>query len=122
MYLYDDETFQDRVKQWIIQCFGIEDANNKLKRNYKFLEEALELVQSTGLSREEAHGLVDYVFNRPIGEPYQEVGGVMITLATLCNANDLNMHQNGETELKRIWNKIDDVREKEKTKPIKLSI
>ena len=46
--------------------------------------------------------LVDYVWSRPIGEPEQEVGGVMVTLAAYCLAADLDMHAAGETELARI--------------------
>ncbi|MCA8120485.1 hypothetical protein LGN07_17320 [Burkholderia cepacia] len=54
------------------------------------------------MTREEAHELVDYTWSRPVGEPTQEVGGVMVTLAALCLANGLDMHAAGETELARI--------------------
>lgn len=86
-------------------------------RNHRFLEEALELVQSTNMTRHEAHLLVDYVFDRPVGHPSQEVGGVMNTLAGLCEANDIDMMDAAEEELFRVWRNIYEIREKSKTKP-----
>jgi len=110
-------TFQLRVKPWMLKCFGQVIADDKVERNHRFLEEALELVQSTGCTADEAHQLVDYVYGRPIGDPPQEVGGVMVTLAALCLANNMNMHWAGEVELARIWGKIDQIRAKQATKP-----
>lgn len=109
--------FQSRVYQWVCSCFGVKVAADKVERNHRFLEESLELAQSLDCSREEAHQLVDYVFSRPIGEPYQEVGGVMLTLAALCQANDLDMMVSGETELERVWTKIEKIREKQANRP-----
>lgn len=112
-----NETFQQRVWPWLLKCFGVEIANDKTERNHRFLEEALELVQSLGCTQEEAHQLVDYVFSRPVGEPFQESGGVMVTHAALCLANDLDMHSNGETELARVWTKVEQIRAKQAAKP-----
>lgn len=108
---------QGRVQPWLMACFGPVIASDKQERNHRFLEESLELVQSCGCSQSEAHQLVDYVFGRPAGEPYQEVGGVAITLAALCLAQGLDMHAAGETELARIWTKVDVIRAKQATKP-----
>lgn len=109
--------FQDRVQPYMMACFGPEISADKIERNHRFLEEALELVQSIGCTADEAHQLVDYVFGRPVGEPSQEVGGVMVTLAALCLANNLNMHEAGETELTRIWTKVEAIRAKQAAKP-----
>jgi hypothetical protein len=110
-------TFQDRVHPWLLVCFGEEIANDKVERNHRFLEEALELVQSTGCTQSEAHQLVDYVFARPVGEPEQETGGVMVTLAALCLAHQIDMDAAGETELARIWASIEKIRAKQAAKP-----
>lgn len=109
--------FQQRVWPWLLACFGEKIAGDREERNHRFLEEALELVQATGCTRSEAHQLVDYVFDRPIGEPHQEVGGVQVTLAALCLANALDMHKAGEDELARIWTKVDAIRAKQAAKP-----
>lgn len=109
--------FQDRVRPWMLACFGEEISRDTAERNHRFLEEALELVQALGCERSEAHQLVEYVYGRDIGEPHQEVGGVMVTLAALCLANDLDMHVGGDGELARIWTKVEQIRAKQAAKP-----
>lgn len=109
--------FQARVQPWMLACFGEAISSDKTERNQRFLEEALELVQACGCTQHEAHQLVDYVYARPIGEPHQEVGGVMVTLAALCLAHGLDMHADAETELERIWTKVEQIRAKQTTKP-----
>lgn len=116
-YARGSAKLQPKVKPWLLACFGEEIASNIVERNHRFLEESLELVQSTGCTASEAHQLVDYVFNRPVGDPPQEVGGVMITLAALCLASGMDMHQAGEIELARIWTKVEQIREKQAAKP-----
>ncbi|WP_202966745.1 hypothetical protein [Cupriavidus sp. IDO] len=111
------EPFQARVQPWMLECFGAEIAADQQERNHRFLEEALELVQSCGATASEAHQLVDYVYGRPVGEKHQEVGGVMVTLAALCLAQGLDMHAAGETELARIWTKVEQIRAKQAAKP-----
>ncbi|WP_380925416.1 hypothetical protein [Sphingomonas leidyi] len=111
------EPFQARVRPWLMACFGEEISADHIERNHRFLEEALELVQSRQCSRSEAHQLVDYVFDRPIGEPKQEVGGTMVTLAALCLAAGIDMHEAGDVELERIWGKVEAIRAKQAAKP-----
>jgi hypothetical protein len=109
--------FQQRVQPWMLECFGPEISANTQERNHRFLEESLELVQACGATQSEAHQLVDYVYGRPVGDRHQEVGGVMVTLAALCLAQGLDMHAAGETELVRIWTKVDQIRAKQAAKP-----
>lgn len=111
--------FQSRVQPWMLDCFNPEIAGDKLERNDRFIEEALELIQASGYSAERAHALVDYVFNRPQGEINQEVGGVMVTLAAHCLAHNVNMHEAGEVELARINQPaiITKIRAKQASKP-----
>jgi hypothetical protein len=110
-------TFQERVRQWTLACFGQAIADDKVERNHRFLEESLELVQTLGCTRSEAHQLVDYVFSRPQGVPPQECGGVLVTLMALCNANGLTAELCGEIELERVYAKIEQIRAKQAAKP-----
>jgi NTP pyrophosphatase (non-canonical NTP hydrolase) len=112
-----DASFQEQVAPWVQACFGAEIASNVRERNHRFIEESLELVQAQGCSKEDVLKMVDYVYDRPVGDPPQEVGGVMVTLACLCLAADMDMHDAGEVELARIWTKIEQIRKKQQTKP-----
>lgn len=111
--------FQEGVFTWVMQCFGRDIAFDTTERNHRFLEEALELVQAKGCTAADAHALVDYVYGRPVGEPMQEVGGVMVTLAALCNAGCLDLDLCASTELARITSPetMARIREKQKAKP-----
>lgn len=111
------ESFQERVQAWVIACLGEELANDRCERNHRFLEEALELVQAAGATKEECLQLVDYVYGRPIGEPTQEVGGVMVTLAALCSAHGISVKLAAEHELVSAWKRIDEIRKKNAAKP-----
>lgn len=110
-------TFQENVHSWMRECFGSKIMLNTVERNHRFLEEALELVQACGATQTECLQLVYYVYERPVGEGVQEVGGVMVTLAALCSAQEINMENAAEKELKRIWIKIREIREKQMRKP-----
>lgn len=112
-----NDFFQDRCDPWLLACFGAEIAADVTERNHRFFEEAGELVQSFGVTVQEAHQLVNYVWGRPKGEPEQEVGGVMVTLAALCSASGMQMHACGEVELARVWTKVEKIRAKQKAKP-----
>ncbi len=111
------DVFQNNVQPWMLACFGEKIAGDVVERNHRFFEEATELVQACGMSCEDAHQLVDYTYGRPIGEKSQEVGGVMVTLAALCLAQKIDMHDAAETELARIWTKVDVIRAKQASKP-----
>lgn len=109
--------FQNEVARWLVATFDPATCWNAAERNHRFLEESLELVQSLGCTADEAHQLVDYVFGRPVGEPPQEVGGVMVTLAALCAAKYLGMDECGRVEIARCWENIEKIRAKQASKP-----
>lgn len=114
-----DDSFQGRVDAWMVACFGDTIKADQLERADRFVEEALELAQTMpGFGAERAHALVDYVFGRPIGEPIQEVGGVMLTLAALCNTADISILRAAEVELARVWTKVEAIRAKQAAKPV----
>lgn len=96
------QPFQPRVADWVRLAFGSDILHHSVERNARFLEEALEFVQSTGLTEGQAHDLVTYVFRRPIGDPFQELGGTMVTLAAAAECHQLNMFVAAEKELARV--------------------
>lgn len=94
--------FQADVADWMDQCFLPSLSNNMTERGDRLLEEVLELLQAHGYDSARVPTLVNYVFGRPVGEPAQEVGGVMVTLAAYCSVAGLSMQADGQAELDRI--------------------
>lgn len=113
--------FQARVSLWMTECFGPGIAGDLAERNYRFLEEALELVQANGGTAADAHALVDYVFGRAPGLPFLEVGGTMVTLAALCLARGTDLGHAATAEVDRISTPaiMERIRNKHKSKPIR---
>lgn len=110
-------TYQERVKRWLYACFGSAITYDQVERCDRFIEEAIELVQASGLGKDRVLALVDYVYSRPPGEKHQEVGGVMTTLAAYCIAHGIAMDEAAEAELSRIWGKVEEIRAKQASKP-----
>jgi hypothetical protein len=111
--------FQRRVADWVVDTFGEKVATDKAERNFRFLEEALELVQACGATKDDVLKLVEYVFSRPVGELPQEVGGTVVTLAALCNGFDVRMEKCAWDELARNWLNQRKIRRKHFSKPIR---
>jgi len=112
-------SLQQRVAAWMLDCFGPVIPFDKVERNHRFFEESAELVQSLGMTRADAHRLVDYVYDRPIGDPFQEIGGVNVTLLALCEANGMHNSFAADMEIQRITRPqiMSKIRAKQETKP-----
>lgn len=96
------QQFQSRVATWVQSCFGEAVTYDIQERGDRLLEEVLELLQSKGYDPARVAALTRYVFTRPVGQPNQELGGVMVTLAAYAHAAGLDMVEAGAEELKRI--------------------
>ena len=105
-------SFQERVANWLVDCFGPDIGLSKDERTHRFLEEALELAQAGGCSRSDALALVEYVFSRPVGDVAAEAGGVLVTLAGVAEAYRVDMDEAGELELARNRQRTPAIREK----------
>ena len=66
-YLPDAKrAFQMRVLHWLKSCFGELAGIDREERTHRFLEEALELAQANGCTKQDAQMLLDYVsFSAP---------------------------------------------------------
>jgi NTP pyrophosphatase (non-canonical NTP hydrolase) len=96
---------QTLVDDWVLRCFGPEQRSDSQVRALRVNEEAVEFAQSVGVDKALLHQLVDYVYDRPIGVPTQELGGVGITFVAACNALDADASEVIEAELRRILSK-----------------
>lgn len=109
--------YQRRCTEWAKKCFGLDVYDDRAQRNYRFMEEVLELAQSHGVTKEEVLQLVDYTFSRPPGDPEQEVGGVMTTLSTMCHVYGYDLEVCAIVELDRCEQNIEKIRAKWLSKP-----
>lgn len=72
-----------RIKRVFEQIFNNPEFTNLEERSLRFGEEVQEFLQVCGITREQAHALVDQVHDKPVGEFSQELGGLLVTLGTL---------------------------------------
>lgn len=106
--------------RWAVDTFGFKAFKSKEERCHRFLEEAVELCQAVGTTKEEALMLVDYVYDREVGQIHQEVGGVMVTLAIMAEAINVDLSAAALQELTRISapEVQDKIRKKQASKPV----
>lgn len=95
------EKRQLSVFQWAQQVFGGADTSPRIRMR-RLLEEVVELAQAQGLNREDCVAEVDAVFERPVGEVEQEIGGVAVTLMAYCASKGLSLPRIEHREIARI--------------------
>lgn len=95
------KTYQDRVAAAHHALFH-DDPTDVPERRARFFEEANETCQAFGMTREEAHQLVDYTYSRPAGEPKKEIGGAYVTLTSLCVEAGINAMECAEADLAKL--------------------
>lgn len=110
-------SFQQRVVDWSIRCFGARDTYHPVLRAARFIEEALKLVQAGGVTRAVAMRILHYVYDRPVGTVSQEIGGTLVSLSVLCESRAYDMKLCGEAELSRIEGKIEEIHARHVAKP-----
>lgn len=92
---------QKSVLKWVGETFG-ERSLAPLERVLRVLEEAVELAQAEGMTLDRARAVVDYVFNKPPGDPSQEVGGLGVTLLAYCASRGFSADAAEELERRRV--------------------
>lgn len=110
------ESFQKAVQAWLAECFDDPEAVKTHERACRFIEEAVELVQSLNFPKESILSLVDHVYNKPPGELYEEAGGTLTTLAALLSSVDASLETAANNGIDRAYTKIALVRAKHKAK------
>lgn len=96
---------QLQVATWCAKAFGSEQAYSVPHRGLRFFEEASEGAQASGVTKEMAHKMVDYVWSRPVGELAQELGGIGVTVLALAEAARLSADLCERNEIVRVLSK-----------------
>lgn len=90
---------QFEIAGWVTRNFGHAVFESHEERGRRFAEEAIELNQALGVSKEDIIRLVNRVYSKPVGDVAQEIGGVGITLLGLCQSVGFNFEEVTEKEL-----------------------
>lgn len=109
--------FQLEVHAWMEKCFTRPDSMLPQQRAFRFIEEALELVQAVGTTKEDVLRLVAYVYSRPVGNVEQEIGGVAVTLCGVAISHRVWMDVCAVRELERCVENTEKIRAKDLAKP-----
>ncbi|MEI2299304.1 hypothetical protein [Ensifer sp. MJa1] len=113
----DTANYQGRVADAHHALFH-DDPTDVAERLARFMEEANETCQALGMTREDAHRLVDYTYDRPAGEPAKEIGSAMLTLTSLCVVAGYDLMSCAEADLEKLQRPetIDRIRVKRSTR------
>lgn len=109
-------SLQDGLAEWLTHALGEETLMDPKARAMRVLEEAVELAQALGIPREKAVEQLHHTYDRPVGDPAQEIAGVIngALLAAECIGVDGLLM--GEEELHRVWLNVDEIRLKNLSK------
>ena len=89
---------------WAVRMFGVPLVKNRAERGLRVAEEAIELAQSLGISKEKMQRLVDIIYDKEPGHFFQEMGGVANTLAVLAEETGYTLENILEVEVRRVLN------------------
>lgn len=86
---------------WALQTYG-SAVHGVRYQAFRFIEEALELVQAMGLTKEDVSRTVEYVFARRRGDAYEEFGDVRLTLDIMAESLHISSDDAYENCLLRV--------------------
>lgn len=95
---------ENRMKKWVVSRIGVDHMQPK-ERAMRLLEEAIELAQSEGISRDQVFAQTQHVYDRPSGIPSSEAAGVAVCLLAWCAARGYELKKLALREIIRIEGK-----------------
>jgi hypothetical protein len=90
------------VQIWTDMACGEESRRSKRERALRLVEEAIEFAQSVDVDVETVHAVAGHVYQRPKGDPGQEIAGVYVTMLAAACAVDVNAEDELAREILRI--------------------
>ena len=107
---------QTNLAHWLERCLGRQTLLSRKDRAIRVLEEAIELAQAAGISRDKALEQLDHTYGRPKGRPGQEIAGVLNAALLAAEAYGYDGLTLGLDELARAEDAIDVIRQKNQSK------
>jgi NTP pyrophosphatase (non-canonical NTP hydrolase) len=90
---------------WAIRSFGKDHVYDMPVRVLRLVEEVVELAQAHDIPYSQLHRLIDIVYDRPRGDPEQEIGGVMMVATLFCAVCGVEADEVFHRELRRVLEK-----------------
>lgn len=87
--------------QWAVEMFG-RVALDHTERVDRFIEEAAELAQASGMPRRKFDAILDRVYSRPAGKLDKEIGQAQATLEVMAENIGLSSDELAEREFTRV--------------------
>ncbi len=93
-----------RIARWVVDRLGEKLLMDRRERAMRLVEEVIELAQAEGIAPFEVKRVTDHIYSRPVGEPDQEMGGVMVCAHAWAIATSSNLDFLTAKEVSRIEN------------------
>lgn len=103
--MIDLDDLQTRLTAWARAAFGEQHVASIPQRALRLLEESVELAQAAGVDEQLAAKLVAFVYSRPAGELFQEMGGVGVTMLVLAESAGICAETAIDKEAARVLSK-----------------
>lgn len=110
--------FQLSVESWVRSTFGNVVLMHKEERCLRALEEVTELAQCGAVTREQAHAIIDQVYDKPVElNPSKEIAGSLLTILGTAYAFGVhNVEEPLNVEMCRVWKNQEKIRQRQLTK------
>ena len=93
---------QEQVGAWAKDTLGESVLQARKERALRVCEEAIELAQAEGIQQFMVTTLLERVYSRTIGVPYQEAAGIGVTLLAWAYAANIDLEHLIKDEIYRI--------------------
>jgi NTP pyrophosphatase (non-canonical NTP hydrolase) len=95
----------ERGFQWAIAAFGRHVVHNFPERGMRVAEEAIELMQACLIPREQAHKLVDRVYDKEPGDIRKEMKNLLLTFVVFAHMHGEDIEELLREELEYVESK-----------------
>lgn len=92
---------QSIVLAWATRMFG-QCTTQLTERALRVVEEAIEVGQAAGLTKEQVQRLIDRVYSRPAGDVREELGGLLVTCLAICEVMRISGDDLERDEMERV--------------------
>lgn len=92
---------QNRIRKWVVDRWGLR-AMTPVERAERMFEEACEVMQAEGVELGRLVTIARLVYNKPAGEPAQEIAGLSVCVLALAESRGLDANALERAELERI--------------------